>query len=285
MRILLLALLVVVWGPMAGAANVATTDLVTTATVQAQKPWNLLLDMNYQPALRDDQFKYTDYTMFVNYKINSTHSVRITQGMTQKYEIGLDQGENEFELSDTVLSHFWNLPYVAGPFRFRWVSGVFLPASIDSQDNSKITTLSGSLHANAFFAGMYSLSVRPFARYNWYEYKTSLGGTPLPAFTTGITIVNTIDITDKLSLNGTFSYNYIYDYASQYETSTRYGYFDDNARGRYGIDVAVNYSVTNEFGVYGGYSEGDAYIRDGRYEVYAYDPETSRLSAGLTLYF
>lgn len=266
----------------AWAANVATSDVTNQAVV---KKWHILFDVNHQPAARDDQFTFTDFTFFFDYQINKQHSVRVLQAPTKKYDVGL--GENETVASDTILNHFWNTGYSIGPTRFRWVTALNLPTSIESQDNNKILTTGGTLQANTMlFANRFLVSVRPFFRYNWYEFKTSESGTPLPAFTYGVTMVNSYSFNEKLSLNATFSYSVVSEYASQYDTSTNLGgLVDENPSGRYSFDLSANYSWTDKFGTYLGYSQGDAYIRDGRYEIYAYDPQLSRYSFGMTFYF
>lgn len=266
----------------ARAVNVSTSDVSSQV---AEKKWHILFDINHQPTVRDDQFMYTDFTLFFDYQLNPSHSFRILQAPTKKYELGLEQGEEEWSPSDTILNHFWNTGWSIGPTRFRWVTALNLPTSLDSQDNQKVLTFGGTLQANTMFWGKLLVSLRPYFRYNWYEYKTRESGRPLPALLTGINMVNSYNVTDKFSLNATLGYTVVYDYASEYDSSLSIGGLDDNSTGRYSVDLSANYSFTDKFGAYVGYSQGDAYIRDGRYELYAYDPQVTRYSIGATFYF
>ncbi len=269
----------------AQAANVATSDVTTQ--VQA-KPWHMLLDMNHQPAARKDQFAATDFTMFLDYQINPKNSLRILQAPTKVYEIGGTRGENEWLASDTILSHFWTLPWTIEQTgtRFRLINVVNLPTSIESQDNSKILTFGQTLQLNTMIQGRMLVSIRPFYRYNWYSYNLSPGGLNLPLLTLGVSMVNSYNVTDSLSLNASFSIASVNETASQFDTSTNAGgLFEENPGGRYSMDLSVNYSWTDKFGTYVGYSQGDNYLQDGRFEFYTYDPRTTRYSMGATFYF
>jgi len=262
------------------AVNSVTTDV----TDQVQKNWNVMLDVNHQPAMRKDQFTFTDFTAFLDYRFSSVHSIRLLQAPTAKYDVGA--GENEWVASETILHHYWNLPWTtASGVRFRWVNTAMFPTSIEAQDNDKILGLQTSLHANAMFLNnKLMVSLRPFFRYNWYEFKTSRGGFLLPAVVYGVNLITAYSITDKLSLSVSAGYNEVQEIASQFDDSTN-GIFEENAEGRYFFQGSLNYSFSDQFGVYVGYAAGDAYIKDGRYEVYAYDPRTTRLSLGSSFYF
>lgn len=268
------------------AANVATSDVTNQA--QAKK-WHILFDMNYQPALRNDQISFSDFTLFFDYQLNPQHSLRVLQAPSRFYEYGgSNQSANEWVASDTILSHFWNLSYKieSTGTRFRLVNVVNLPTSIESQDNSKIATVGQTLQVNTMIAGKLLVSLRPFYRYNWYNFRTSRGGNSLPLFIYGVNMVNSYNITDKLSLNATLAFSVINESASEYDKSTNLnGWFEENPGGRYSVDLAVNYSFTDKFGGYLGYSQGDNYLTDGRFEMFTYDPLVSRVSGGITFYF
>jgi hypothetical protein len=273
----------------AQAANVATSDVTNQA--QAKK-WHILLDMNHQPAVRDDQFTVTDFTLFFDYQLNPKNSLRILQGPRKNYEIGGTRGENDWEASDTILSHFWNLPWnvEATGTRFRLVNVVNLPTSIESQDNKKILTFGQTLQINTMIAGKFLVSVRPFYRYNWYKYNVTgpgeLGGRPLPLLLYGVNMVNSYNVTDNFSLNATFAFSVIHESASEFDNSTNLGgWLEENPSGRYSMDLSANYSFTDKVGGYLGYSQGDNYLIDGRFEMFTYDGLLTRYSAGLTLYF
>lgn len=262
------------------AANVATSDV----TNQAQaKPWHILLDMSHNPATRDDHFTTTDFTTFFDYQLDAKNSFRILVAPTKSYDLA--EGQPEWEASDTLLYHFWNTGTSAGPFRLRLVSSLNVPTSVEAQDNDKITTITETLQLNALFMGKFVFSLRPYVRYNWYEFKTTREGNLLPTFIYGANLVTSYSFNDKLSLNGTFGYSIVNELASEYDNSKNLGVFEENAEGRYLISIALNYSMTDKFAVYGGFNQGDIYIKDGRYELYAYDPKISRANAGLTFYF
>lgn len=271
-----------IFASQAMAANVATSDV----TNQAQaKPWHILLDMSHNPAARTDQFTSTDFTFFFDYQANAQHLFRVLQAPTKIYETGMMQGENEYMASETILSHFWNTGWQTGPFKYRLVSSIGLPTSIEAQDNDKMATFTETVQINAMFAGKFVFSLRPYVRYNWYEFKTTESGFLLPTFIYGVNLVTSYSVTDALSLNGSFGYSMVNELASQYDKTTNFGVFEENAEGRYFLSLTANYSVTDKFGVYAGFSQGDTYIRDGRFEVYAYDPQISRYNIGATLYF
>lgn len=265
----------------ARAANVVTSDVTNQAK---DKKWHILLDANLQPAQRDDQRSYTDYTVFFDYQLDKANTFRILQAPRQQYEVVY--GEEEWLASDTIVSHYWNTGKSVGPARLRWVTSVNIPTAQDSMTQDKITTVAGTLQANALFAGKFMVSARPFLRYNWYEFKTSKSGTPLPAWVYGLNVVASYQMTSKFSLNGTFGYNIVVNNASQYDESTG-GFNTTPAQtdGRYTVYFAANYEWTDKFATYLSFLQGDSYIRDGRYEVYAYDPVVSRLGAGATFYF
>lgn len=271
------------------AANVATSDVTNQAQL---KKWHMLFDVNHQAAVRDDQFASTDLTLFFDYALNPKNSFRILQAPTKTYDLGGTRGENEWIPSDTIVSHFWNTPWQieSTGTRFRLVSVINLPTSIESQDNDKILTFGNTLQMNSMIKGAFLVSLRPFYRYNWNKYKTSgfgdTGGRPLPVLTYGVTMLNSYNITDKISLNGTFSWAVIQESPSQYDTSTNMnGMFGENPGGTYSVSLAANFSFTDKVAAYVGFYQGATYLQDGRFEVYAYDPRVSRFQAGLTLYW
>lgn len=276
-------------GSIAQAANVATSDVTNQA--QAKK-WHILFDVNHQPAARDDQFAATDITTFFDYQLNQQHSLRVLQAPTKNYEVGGTRGENEWSPSDTIVSHFWNMPWTVEQTgtRFRLVNVLNLPTSIESQDNQKYLTVGQTVQINTMIRGKMLVSLRPFYRYNWYRYNVTgegeLGGRPLALFLYGVTMVNSYNVTDNFSLNATLSYSVVNESASEYDTSTNFnGWVEENPGGRYSIDLSANYSFTDKFGMYLGYSQGDNYIIDGRYELFTYDSQTTRYSIGSTFYF
>lgn len=276
------AVFVALWTSNSFAANVATSDV----TNQAQaKPWHILFDVNHNLAHREDQFATTDITLFFDYQLDKNNSFRILQAPTYNHEIGLNQGENEWMPSETVLFHFWNTGLSTGPFRYRLVSSVGLPTSIEAQDNDKIVTLTETVQINALFYGKFVFSLRPFLRYNWYEFKTTKQGRLLPTLIYGMNLVTSYSINDKLSLNASAGYSEIQESASQFDQDKNLGIFEENAEGRYFLSLSANYSFTDKLGGYVGFSQGDNYIRDGRYEVYAYDAQFSRYNVGMTVYF
>jgi hypothetical protein len=277
------------WGTIAQAANVATSDVTNQA--QAKK-WHILFDVNHQPAVREDQFTTTDITLFFDYQLNPSHSLRVLQAPTKVYDLGGTRGENEWSASDTIVSHFWNLPWnvEATGTRFRLVNVLNLPTSIDSQDNQKYLTLGQTFQMNTMIMGKLLVSVRPFYRYNWYRYNVTgpgeIGGRSLPLFLYGVTMLNSYNVSDNLSLNATFSMSAVHESASEYDTSTNLnGWLEENPSGRYSIDLSANYSFTDKFGMYLGYSQGDNYLIDGRFEMFTYDSQITRYSIGSTFYF
>lgn len=281
----ILALLLLSYGGVAEAANIATSDVSTQAQV---KKWHILLDMNHQPAVRSDQFSFTDFTMFFDYQLNPSHSFRVLQAPTKVYDLGGTRGLNEWQASDTILTHFWNLPVQIADtgIRMRLQNVANLPTSIDSQNNDKMVTVGQTLQVNKMFMGRFLVSVRPFYRYNWYKYKTTAGGNTLPLLQYGITMVNSYSVTDNLALNAVFAISEINESASQYDTNTNWGgLMVKHPGGRYSIDLSANYSWTDKFATYIGYSQGDNYLIDGRYEMFSYDPLVTRYSFGMTLYF
>lgn len=265
----------------ARGANVTTSDVTNQAK---DKKWHILLDANHQPAHRDDQRTFTDFTLFFDYQLDKSNTIRVLQAPRKQYEVVY--GEAEWQASDTIVSHFWSTGKSIGPARLRWVTALNIPTAQDSIDQDKITTVSGTLQANALFAGKFMVSARPFLRYNFYEFKTSKSGTPLPAWVYGLNVVTSYQLTSKFSLNGTFGYNVVVNNASQYDDSTG-GFNTTTAQtdGRYLVYLAANYEWTDKFATYLSYLQGDNYVREGRFEVYGYDPTASRVGVGTTFYF
>jgi hypothetical protein len=261
------------------AANSVTSDVTNQGAV---KNWHIMLDANHVLASREDQVAETNFTAFFDYQLNPSHSFRVLQAPTKLYEVA--EGQNEFQASDTILYHFWNTGLSTGPTRYRWVTSVGLPTSEEAQDNNKVATITGTLQANTLLAGKFLISARPFLRYNWYEYKTSPGGTPLAAFVYGANLVTSYQLTTKFSLNASAGYSWLNNYSSQFDNST-VGISTGNQQGRYFLGAGGNYEVTDKFSVYFNYSHGDIFIKDGRYELFAYDPQLSRVGVGATLYF
>lgn len=280
MRLITLVVLFLLGSNIAHAANVVTSDVTNTGK---DKKWHILMDANHQPAMRDDQFSYTDFTFFFDYQLDRNNSFRILQAPTKLYEVA--PNESEFTASDTILYHFWNTQQTLGTFKLRLVSAVNLPTAEDSVRNDKILTVTETLQANTMLRGNVLLSLRPFMRYNWYEFKTTKSGTPLPAFTGGLNLVSSYQMTNKFSINASAGYSFVTNYASQFEESTAGIDTSAQVEGRYSFSLGGNYELTDKFSLYGSYSQGDIYIKDGRYEVYAYDPQISRFGIGATVYF
>lgn len=123
--------------------------------------------------------------------------------------------------------------------------------------------------------------VAPYARYHFYEFKTSESGRQLPLYTLGTSLSAIYFITPKFSFSLSGNYNFEGVNKSQYDPNQSL-VFDQLNRGIYRFDVDLSYQVTNRLAASLSYFQGASYMQTGRYEMVFYDNENSRYSAGLT---
>lgn len=243
------------------------------------KPWMMSIDINHLPKIRDDHDAVSEASLLFDYIATPQHTFRLVQGVQKLYEIR--PGQSEVYPSDTSLTHLWRTPWMLGSFKTLWVNSLSVPISEDSQNRDLITTWTTQGRANYAY-GRFFVSLRPFARYHWYEFKTSPGGDLLPLYTIGASALGTMSLTDRLTLVASASYSSVYLSASQYSSRS---VVEPESQGRYSVDVSLNYDWTRKFSSYLYYGQGDAYILDGRYEINIYDPRTTRVGVGATLNF
>lgn len=274
MRILLLFLLIFSFKPQAfGQAATAETK------GGKQKNWRVMADVQHVPIMREDQESYTDVVAIGDYFLNDKHRLRVMQAGSKLYS--KYDSEYEFQASDTRLYHYYNFESKPLGFGYIWRNDIAIPISDLSQQDDLVTRFTTTMFMNRMIGGKTFISLMPFARYNWYKFRTSPGGRLLPLYTFGASALVSYSIIGDLSINGTAFYSIEGTNSSQYDSN-----FVQKEQGIYSFSVALNYQLMKELSLYGAYSSGPAnYINQGRYEVYLYDQDSSRLGVGMTAIF
>jgi hypothetical protein len=242
-----------------------------------KKNWRAIVDISHVPILRDDQEAYTDVVAIGDYFLSKKHRVRVLQSGSKLYE--KYDSEYEFQMSDTQLYHYYAFEDKPLGLGYIWRNQFSLPISDISRRDELVSRFTSTMFINKVLAGgSLFLSLRPFARYNWYQYRTSPGGRRLPLYTFGSTALASYSLTNKIALTGVAYYSIEGTNSSQFDSE-----FVQKEQGIYSFTGSVSYQLLKKIGVYGSYSSGAAnYINQGRYEVYLYDQDSSRYSLGMT---
>lgn len=255
----------------------------TEASVDKRK-WTAIFDMAHtfqtldtQFNAREDQESFTDFTLRVDYDLGNKQFLRVVQPLQKRYEI--DSDTQEWAAGETLITHIWATPWTIKGAKIQWFNGLTLPVSEQAVDDSKITHFNTQLRFNRMFGKVF-LSFRPFARYHWYEFRNTVDGRNLPLLTYGASLMAFAPITKKLSIIGFTGYNFVNESNSALANGIAQAAPEDGTYFALGI---LNYQINKNLSVYGLYSQGDRYIEDGRYELWAYDPEATRYAAGLTV--
>lgn|GEM_PF-2151904 len=244
-----------------------------------KKKWRFQGFATHLPELRNDQRTTTNLLLRAEYNINKKHRIRLQQPLTKRFE-KMDF-QNEFAVADTTLAHFYRFEKKPFGTSFQWRSDVRVPISNNSIRDNLITRFTGSLIGIKPFAKGKLLGIAvPFARYNWWEYKSSITGRRLPWYTIGLNASLIYMITNKLSLTGTAGYNF---------TGQLNNPFDQDPKqlnnGTYRFDLDITYQITKNWSASAGYTQGANYIQDGRYELVLFDSEVSRFYLGAAFLF
>ncbi|MEM7645621.1 MAG: hypothetical protein AAF203_01815 [Pseudomonadota bacterium] len=235
--------------------------------------------LTHVPKLRNDQEDTSEIFLATDYTLNKKHRFRLQQFFTKFYS--KFESEHEFKPTDTQIAHFYTPDFKPFGARLMWRTGVALPISNESARDDLITRFTGSLIASKmFFKNKLMVFAVPYARYHWYEFKTSVSGRPLPWYTAGMSTSLIYFLSPKLSVSGTGNYNYEWVRNSQFDQDQ-----DQIANGIYRFDLSVAYQFTPEFSASLGYFQGANYMQDGRYEVVFFDDQESRYSLGVTAIF
>lgn len=236
--------------------------------------WRLQGTMTHTPRLRNDQEDTTSFLFRADYNINKKHTIRFQQFFTKFY--GKYSSENEFKPFDTTVAHFYRLGWKPFGTRLQWRNQLSLPVSNESSRDNLYTVYRTSVIASKSFLGGKLLAFAvPYARYFFYEYKTSASGRLLPRFQAGQSLGALYFATPKLSFYG----------GGDYRLDTVYTVDGDNQipRGTYRFDLDMSYQLTGNLTSSLSYSQGRAsYIQDGRYELVLFDDQESRINLGLT---
>ena len=236
--------------------------------------WRLQGTLSHIPRLRRDQEDLTNLLFRADYRINKKHSIRFQQFFTKFYS--KYTAENELKPFDASVGHFYRLswrPYGVGlQLRHR----VSLPISNESHRDHLYTTYGASVvGSKAFLGGKVLAFGVPYARYFFYEFKTSQSGRLLPRFQAGLSLGALYFATSKLSFYG----------GGDYRNDTVYTVDGDPQipRGGYRFDLDMSYQWTYHLTTSLSYSQGQAsFFQNGRYELVLFDDQASRISLGMT---
>ncbi len=263
-----------------GLTQVWAQSTVTSEGKAAQKKWRAVVDLSHTPESRRDQEPTSDVQAIGDYFLTDKHRVRVMQWWQKQYS--KYDSEYEFQAFNTALYHYYAFEDRPLGASYIWRNQVDVPISDVSVQDDLITRFTSTMFiSKTFFKNKVWTSVRPFARYHWYKYRTSPGGRLLPLYTFGASALASYSFDDHWSILGTAYYAYEGVNSSQYDPK-----FVQREDGFYAFSATLNYQYNKHFGFYTSYGTGLAqFIVDGRYEVFLYDPLSSRYSLGVTAIF
>jgi hypothetical protein len=218
---------------------------------------------------RRDHDAYTGLTLDLIYKLSKRDSVRVLQTAT-KYQV-VNRQEPEFLLNDMSLQYARNLVQDWHEISLGLRPSLTLPISRDSGRQGIVSRPSLTLVADRkFLGGRLFTRYAPSYAYQINRYKTRIGGAPLQQHSLGHTVQLGYDVTKKISVGVAAVGAYNWDEQSPYSN------IDSRPKGSYLYDASVGYAIHENVEVAVGYSQGDAFMKEGRYDVNFYDPATSR---------
>lgn len=254
-----------------------SNNAVLTNLVGGGSGFRFIGAFNHTPKLRNDQEDTSDILLRADYTVNKKHRFRVQQFYTKFY--GKYHSENEFRATDTNFSHFYTPNFKPFGTRLMWRTAAVLPISHASKRDDLVTRVTGSLIGSKSFLNRKLLVfLVPYARYHWFQYKTSVSGRRLPWYTLGSSVTGIYFFTPKLSASLSANYNFEARRSSQFEISP-----DETLdNGTYRFDADVSYQFTPQVSASLSYFQGARYMEAGRYEMVFFDDENSRVGLGLT---
>jgi hypothetical protein len=243
------------------------------------------ISSEYYPQFRDGQETFTDILLDLGYRFDDKNSVKVLQ---PGRVIGVVSSEDptqgkkiEYKGADTMLRYGRVLAKGAMGWDWGLRTEVTLPVSKGSVANHVISrpTLM-VLATRKFFAETLTLSYRPYYTYQINENATGADGKPLPQHFLGHLLITQLKVTDWLSLEGVFQgvMNWDQEAPAPLSNSTE-------EMGSYLYDFSVGVSPVEPLTLKVGYSQSDAFLKNDKYDVALYNPDTTRYYLAAELSF
>ncbi len=265
--------------PAVSAAVKATAGATgkTAAKAPEEKPaFSARGSSEYYMKHRRDHDAYAVMALDLSYRFDGENSVRVLQTAT-KYTV-VPQGDADFLLDDTTLQYTRLLVKDWNGFEARLRPSLSVPTSRESGRQGIVSRLGLSVPITRKFAsGRVAATYTPFYRYQINRFRTRIGGAPLREHSLGHTLALAYSLTERLAAEavGQGQYNW--------NEQSPYAQVDARPQGGYAFGAGLSYGFGENVAVGAGYSQSDAFIRDGRYDVNLYDPVTSRYYLSLSV--
>lgn len=263
-----------------GKALAATSSPQTLQASVKKKPrLSNLVAVDQYLSLREDQKAFTQLYWDALFKINDTSSLRLFQGATVNYEVA-SYGENDIDLSDTYFYYYHMLSKDFYSLAVKLRGSFTLSLSEKSRNDDVLSRPSLRLEiTRKFFDDKLSLSYRPFIQYHLNRYSTTVGGTPLKQWSLGHALVSSYSVLPSLKLNLSLFGVYHFIYSAPFSGNS------GPPKGSYEFDLSLAYEWDSFLTTRVGFYQADSFIKDGRYELYLYDPAGTRTYIGVDVSF
>ena len=251
-------------------------SLAMETTQVKQNPWSGAISASHFQATRSDQRSVTDFSLGASYQVSKKGSISASLPFSKLYSVPV--GADEIQLGDIRLAYSHKLPWKWAGFSFKGKIGATASSSRKSMDNDLISRPSLKLSAKRNLSKRLSLSLSSSYQYYWKLYKQTLSGSLLPRSALGASIGLSYAFNDRLSASASLGGKKYWTEQSVNQTSNSIG-----QKGNYSFGLGLGYQVTKKFSTSLGYSQGDRFMRNGRYEIVLYDPAASTVSLGMSL--
>lgn len=264
----------------------AATPTSTTTVVQSQAPlapaktkrWSASFSADHLMPTNDNFDPRTDFMFSGSFKFNSQNSAQLQQTFSKLYI--KDRTQQEWPVDDTILYYIRTLESKPYDSTLKWRLGATLPISETSTRNALITNQSlAFIMEKRFFDNNLTLRLTPSARKFWNKYTTTIDGRPLKAAAAAIGFTAIYSVTDSLSLTGAANAT------NTWIEKTQYTQGEQSQDASYNFSLSASYDLSNSVSFSLGYSQADSTMREGRYAVYAYDPQITEMTLGLSYSF
>lgn len=227
----------------------------------------------------NDQFDArTDFSLNIVYKLNPRHSFAVGQAFSKNYVV--DVATREWPVQDTTISHTYSFEKKFWDISLSLRNGFTLPVSEASQNADVITVFGSSLNlSRGFFGDKLKLSLSPRLNYQWNEYNaTSTTGRPLKRVVAGAQIGASYSLTKIWDVSASGGASNVWVEPSRFASR-------QSQDSTYNFSLGTSVQITKNLSSSLGFSQGDTATKQGRWEVYAYDPEQTEWNLGLTFLF
>jgi long-subunit fatty acid transport protein len=260
------------------SALTAVPTSVAPLPMNEKTKWSVSLSADQLLPTNEAFDPRTDFSLSGSYKFNKKHSLQAIQGFSKNYII--DRTQQEWPINDTLMYYYYTPEMRPFDIGLKWRGSATLPISETSQRTNVLSVLGLALiFDHSFFENKLTLKLNPSARYQINRYTTTVSGRPLKKWTAGMSLTALYQLTDQLSLSSVVAGNNVWVERTQFTQG------EQSQDSSYSFSLGASYDITSQLSTSLAYSQNANAMNEGRYEIFAYDPNASEFTFGIAYTF